>query len=77
MENEQLIVHGVFLSHVMDALKERGIPHTRENILSVASQAQEIASAYAKAFLQDATKEDLLDAIDTFSYLHDGSKKND
>ena len=75
MENKQLIVHGVFLSHVRDTLKERDIPCTRANILSVATHVQEIASAYAKAFLQDATKEDLLDAIDTFSYLHNNKKE--
>lgn len=66
MKNRKLMVAGVFLSDVADALEECGIPLTEQNIKRAALHVENVASAYAKATLQDTTKEDWLDWIEPF-----------
>lgn len=60
MRNRELKAKGVYLSDVADALQEKGIPLTKENLLAAAKYVESTASAWAKATLQDTTKEDWL-----------------
>lgn len=66
MKNRMLSIPGVYLSDVMKVLQERGIPHTKENIEAAAKHVELVASAYAKATLQDTSQEDWLDWIEFF-----------
>lgn len=76
MRNRKLVIPGVYLADVTDALRERGIPATEVHILAYAQHVQLIASAYAKAVLQDATAEDIQEAFELFAGSTDQMLRN-
>lgn len=66
MINRVLLVSGVKVIDVSMALKEVGVSPTKENIAAAASYVESVASAHAKAVLQEATKEDWQEWISWF-----------
>jgi hypothetical protein len=67
LKNRKLTVSGVYLSDVAKALKEQDILLTEQNIEAAAIHVEQIASAYAKAALQDMSQEDWLEWIEVFT----------
>jgi hypothetical protein len=66
LKNRQLVVAGIYLSDVANALKEKNIPLTEQNIEAAARHVESVASAWAKAVLQDTGTEEWHAWIETF-----------
>jgi hypothetical protein len=64
MRNHELKIKGVYLSDIANALEKEGIPLTKENLLAAAESIELLASAWAKAAVQENTKEDWLNSIE-------------
>ena len=67
MENKALMIQGMSLHDIATKLWELEIPLTEENILAAATHIELIASAWAKATLQDMTRQDCIEWIEAFS----------
>lgn len=66
MKNRPLRAGNLYLSDVAEALQEKEIELTVENLKAAATHVEMIAYAHARAILHDTSKDAWLEWIETF-----------